>query len=53
MRGAARPWMVDPDCRLYVTWFVAGLRIIDIMDPKRPVERGFFIAKPADGKGVP
>ena len=53
MRGAARPWMVDPDSRLYVTWFVAGLRIIDIMDPKRPVERGFFIPKPADGKGVP
>ena len=44
---------VDKDCLLYVTWFVAGLRIIDIKDPANPAERGFFIPQPAPGKDVP
>jgi hypothetical protein len=36
-----------------VTWFAAGLRIIDIKDPVNPVERGFIIPKPADGRNAP
>lgn len=45
--------IVDEDCLLYVTWFAAGLRIIDIKDPANPVERGFFIPKPAEGRNAP
>jgi len=38
---------------LYVTWFAAGLRMIDISDPAKPRERGYIIPKPADGRDVP
>jgi len=44
---------VDEDCLLYVTWFAAGLRIIDISDPANPKERGYFIPKPGDGVKAP
>jgi len=44
---------VDTDCLLYVTWFAAGLRIIDINDPSRPIERGYFIPQPTTGKTTP
>lgn len=44
---------VDKDCLLYVTWFGAGLRIIDIADPANPKERGYFIPKPGDGVAAP
>jgi len=44
---------VDQDCRLYVTWFAAGLRIIDIKDPANPKELGYFIPKPGDGGKAP
>jgi hypothetical protein len=39
--------VVDRDCMLYVTWFAAGLRMIDISDPVHPKERGYFIPRPA------
>jgi hypothetical protein len=45
--------IVDPDCMLYVTWFAAGLRLIDISDPVHPVEKGHFIPQPAPGRDVP
>jgi hypothetical protein len=44
---------VDRDARLYVTWFGAGLRIIDINDPTKPRELGYFIPKPGDGYDAP
>jgi hypothetical protein len=44
---------VDKDCLLYVTWFAAGLRIVDISDPANPRERGYFIPKPGDGVKAP
>ncbi|HEX2227240.1 MAG TPA: RNA polymerase subunit sigma-70 [Candidatus Binatia bacterium] len=44
---------VDEDNLLYVTWFAGGLRIIDISDPTKPQERGYFIPKPADGLRAP
>lgn len=39
------------DSLVYVAWFRGGLRIVDIRDPARPVEVGYFIPKP--GKGAP
>jgi len=45
--------IVDRDAMLYVTWFAAGLRMIDISNPSKPAERGYFIPKPADGRDVP
>jgi hypothetical protein len=45
--------VVDPDCMLYVTWFAAGLRMIDINDPARPRERGYFIPRPTQEKRTP
>jgi hypothetical protein len=44
---------VDKDNLLYVTWFAGGLRIMDINDPAKPVERGYFIPKPGDGVNQP
>jgi hypothetical protein len=38
---------------LYVTWFAAGLRMIDISDPARPEEKGYFIPQPTTGKTSP
>ena len=38
---------------LYVTWFAAGLRMIDISDPVNPREKGYFIPQPAEGRDVP
>ena len=45
--------VVDQDCLAYVTWFAGGLRVLDISDPTQPVERGYFIPKPADGYPAP
>jgi hypothetical protein len=45
--------IVDPDCMLYVIWFAAGLRMIDISDPVNPKEEGYFIPQPAEGRDVP
>jgi hypothetical protein len=45
--------IVDRDCMLYVTWFAAGLRMIDISDPLHPREKGYFIPQPTAGKATP
>jgi hypothetical protein len=44
---------VDRDCLLFVTWFGAGLRIVDISDPAHPRERGHIIPKAGDGQKAP
>jgi sugar lactone lactonase YvrE len=44
---------VDKDGLLYVTWFGAGLRIVDINDPAHPKEKGYIIPKPGDGQKAP
>jgi hypothetical protein len=36
--------------RVYAAWFNGGLRIIDIRDPYRPVEAGFYIAPAPAGR---
>ena len=41
------------DGLIYCTWFSAGLRIIDVADPLRPRERGYFIPPPANGFPAP
>ena len=41
------------DGLVYCTWFSAGLRIIDVSDPRRPRERGYFIPQPAKGFPAP
>jgi hypothetical protein len=44
---------VDKDGIVYVTWFAAGLRILDISDPARPKEKGYVIPKPGTGQDAP
>ncbi len=44
---------VDRDGLVYVTWFAAGLRILDINDPSHPREKGYFIPKPGNGQKAP
>ncbi len=41
------------DTRVFVTWFAAGLRIIDIANPEQPEEVGFFIPEPGRGTDAP
>ena len=36
-----------------VTWFSGGLRLVDISNPLRPREAGFYIPAPAKGQPVP
>lgn len=38
---------------VYVTWFAGGLRIVDVADPMKPNEVGFFIPEPAGGQPSP
>ena len=44
---------IDKDGLCYVTWFGAGLRILDINDPAHPKEKGYIIPKPGDGQESP
>lgn len=41
------------DTRVFVTWFAAGLRIIDIANPEQPEEVGFFVPEPGRGTNAP
>ena len=47
--GAHNLW-ADGGDYVYVAWFNAGLRIVDIRDPHRPVEAGYFIAPAPPGR---
>jgi hypothetical protein len=38
---------------VHAVWFGGGLRIIDIADPLRPCEIGYFIPEPAAGRPAP
>lgn len=38
---------------LFCAWFSGGLRMIDIADPARPTETGWFIPEPAPGQTSP
>ena len=41
------------DTLTYATWFAAGLRILDIANPRAPEEVGFFIPEPGEGYNSP
>ena len=48
-----RPGSLIDDQLVYITYFNGGLRIIDIQDPYRPQEVGYFIpAKPEGGSVI-
>ena len=38
---------------VHAVWFGAGLRIIDVADPKAPREVGYFIPEPVGGRAAP
>jgi len=38
---------------VYCAWFGGGLRIVDISDPTRPDETGFYIPEPVAGNASP
>jgi len=38
------------DSLVYLTWFRGGLRIVDIADPKKPKEVGYYIPTPGAGQ---
>ena len=41
------------DHLVYCAWFAGGLRIVDISDPTRPQEAGFYIPNPVNGEPSP
>ena len=41
------------DSLVYLTWFRGGLRIVDIADPLKPREVGYFIPAPGKGQKAP
>jgi len=41
------------DHLVYCAWFAGGLRIVDISDPLRPQEAGFYIPAPTAGEPSP
>jgi hypothetical protein len=47
--GCHQPQEQVYDTILGVTWFSGGLRLVDIADPYRPEEVGYFIPDPAEG----
>ncbi|HEX7075560.1 MAG TPA: RNA polymerase subunit sigma-70, partial [Hyphomicrobiaceae bacterium] len=38
---------------VFCAWFSGGLRVVDIADPARPAETGFFIPEPVGGNPSP
>jgi hypothetical protein len=47
--GSHNMW-ADGGNLVYVAWFNAGLRIVDISDPYRPTEAGYFIPPAPAGR---
>ncbi len=61
------PWSRTPGCRfgmhqfqehieadkVFCAWFAGGLRVVDISDPYKPREDGFFIPAPRPGAAAP
>lgn len=41
------------DTLVYCTWFAGGLRIVDVAQPQRPKEVGYFIPEPVMGQACP
>jgi hypothetical protein len=48
--GAHQPHeFVGEDNLVYATWFAAGLRVIDISEPDKPFEVGYYVPEPVAG----
>jgi hypothetical protein len=41
------------DTLVYCTWFAGGVRIVDVAQPHRPQEVGYFIPEPVMGQACP
>jgi hypothetical protein len=39
--------------RVFATWFGAGLRLVDVADPRLPAEIGYFVPAPRGGYSAP
>lgn len=48
-----RPGSFQSENLIFVTYYNAGLRIVDIRNPYRPEEVGFFIPPPPEGQKAP
>lgn len=48
-----RPGSFQSENLIFVTYYNAGLRIVDIRNPHRPQEVGFFIPPPPEGQKAP
>lgn len=52
--GAHNLWeFMGPRDFVYTTWFNAGLRIVDISDPFRPEEVGYYVPAGINGRATP
>jgi hypothetical protein len=52
--GAHQPHeFVGPDNLVYAAWFAAGLRVVDIGNPRRPVEVGRYVPPSRPGRSAP
>jgi hypothetical protein len=52
--GAHQPHeYVGEDNLVYAAWFAGGLRIVDISNPREPVEVGHYVPEPAEGFDFP
>src|SRR5919201_1296002 len=45
-----RPGSLHSSNEIYVTWFNAGLRVVDITDPRRPHEVAYFVPEAPPGR---
>jgi len=48
-----RPGSFQSETLIFATYYNAGLRIVDITDPHRPVEAGHFVPPPPPGQEAP
>ena len=48
-----RPGSFQSENLIFVTYYNAGLRIVDLRNPYRPEEVGYFIPPPPDGQQAP
>jgi len=48
-----RPASFQSERLIFSTWFNAGLRIVDLTDPDRPAEVGYFVPPPPPGRDAP
>jgi len=47
-----RPGTYQSDQIIYVTYFNAGLRVVDIQDPQNPKEIAYYIPQPPEGQAA-